>query len=141
MSGHSRGRERGREGASVRREGEQNSEETRRQSGGHSRRGTATRPKPKHREKMETMRGEERKEEEKRKGGRKEERKSALERQRESERQASESIRERGEVQPIRDEMELLESERRILSPGCCTEEREKKGGREKERGRREGEN
>lgn len=36
--------------------------------------------------------------------------------------------------------MELLESERRILSPGCCTEEREKKrkGGREEERGRRD---
>ena len=41
----------------------------------------------------------------------------------------------RGEVQPIRDEMELLESERRILSPGCCTEEREKGG----EGGRRRG--
>lgn len=80
----------GKEGGSVRREGEQNSEETRRQSGDHSRRGTATRPKPKHREKMETMRGEERREEE---GGRGEERRKkrgeerrALERQRESER-------------------------------------------------------
>lgn len=41
------------------------------------------------------------------------------------------------QVQPIRDEMELLESERRILSPGCCTEEREKKEGRA---GGREGE-
>lgn len=38
----------------------------------------------------------------------------------------------RGETQPIRDEMELLESERRILSPGCCTEEREKTRGRER---------
>lgn len=28
--------------------------------------------------------------------------------------------------------MELLESERRILSPGCCTGEREKKGKEEK---------
>lgn len=45
------------------------------------------------------------------------------------------ALRGRGEVQPIRDEMELLESERRILSPGCCTEEREKGEG-----GRREGE-
>ena len=46
-------------------------------------------------------------------------------------------------VQPIRDEMELLESERRILSPGCCTEEREvgREGGREggKEGGRDRG--
>ncbi len=48
---------------------------------------------------------------------------------------ADRQSRERGEVQPIRDEMELLESERRILIPGCCTEEREK--GRE---GEREGE-
>lgn len=45
----------------------------------------------------------------------------------------SESIRDTGEIQPIRDEMELLESERRILSPGCCTGEREKE--RERERG------
>lgn len=44
-------------------------------------------------------------------------------------------MRERERVQPIRDEMELLESERRILSPGCCTEEREvgREGGREEE--------
>lgn len=33
----------------------------------------------------------------------------------------------RREAQPIRDEMELLESERRILSPGCCTGEREER--------------
>lgn len=76
-------------------------------------------------------------------GGREEERKGELwrvrESQRESERQASESVRERGEVQPIRDEMELLESERRILSPGCCTEEREKReGGRKRGGGGRE---
>lgn len=47
------------------------------------------------------------------------------------------------QVQPIRDEMELLESERRILSPGCCTEEREKKrkGGREGGREGEEGQN
>lgn len=34
--------------------------------------------------------------------------------------------------------MELLESERRILSPGCCTEEREKgrEGGRKRGGGR-----
>ena len=55
--------------------------------------------------------------------------------------QKKKKVRKR-EVQPIRDEMELLESERRILSPGCCTEEREKKkkGGRE-EKGKEEGEN
>ena len=33
--------------------------------------------------------------------------------------------------------MELLESERRILSPGCCTEERSRKRGRKG--GREEG--
>lgn len=42
-----------------------------------------------------------------------------------------ESERHRGEIQPIRDEMELLESERRILSPGCCTGKRQKGGERE----------
>lgn len=42
-------------------------------------------------------------------------------------------------TQPIRDEMELLESERRILSPGCCTEEREKTRGREERDGRERG--
>lgn len=55
------------------------------------------------------------------------------------EEQQTESRRDRGGIQPIRDEMELLESERRILSPGCCTGEREK-GGREKERREEEGE-
>lgn len=38
----------------------------------------------------------------------------------------------------MRDDMELLESERRILSPGCCTGEREREigDGAEKEGGR-----
>lgn len=48
------------------------------------------------------------------------------------------------ESQPIRDEMVLLESERRILSPGCCTGRREKRreGRRERAKGKvREGEN
>lgn len=49
--------------------------------------------------------------------------------------QASGSVKGERQVQPIRDEMELLESERRILIPRCCTEEREKKrGGREEEK-------
>lgn len=41
-------------------------------------------------------------------------------------------------TQPMRDDMELLESERRILSPGCCTGEREREigDGAEKEGGR-----
>lgn len=34
--------------------------------------------------------------------------------------------------------MELLESERRILSPGCCTEKREKREGETKRGGGRE---
>lgn len=49
-------------------------------------------------------------------------------------RQLRESVRERGEIQPIRDEMELLESERRIFIPGCCTEKREKRERGKKER-------
>lgn len=48
--------------------------------------------------------------------------------------QLRESVRERGEIQPIRDEMELLESERRIFIPGCCTEKREKRERGKKER-------
>lgn len=51
-------------------------------------------------------------------------------------RQLRESVRERGEIQPIRDEMELLESERRIFIPGCCTEKREKRErGKKKRKG------
>ena len=71
-------------------------------------------------------------------------RESRRERQREREekqtgRRKDRQLGDRGEVQPIRDEMELLESERRILSPGCCTEEREKggEGGRSWTRERR----
>lgn len=60
--------------------------------------------------------------------------------EKEEERQASGSVKGERQVQPIRDEMELLESERRILSPRCCTEEREKKreGGRKRRRDRTE---
>lgn len=49
--------------------------------------------------------------------------------------QLRESVRERGEIQPIRDEMELLESERRIFIPGCCTEKREKRERGKKRKG------
>lgn len=51
-------------------------------------------------------------------------------------RQLRESVRDRGEIQPIRDEMELLESERRIFIPGCCTEKREKRERGKKKKGR-----
>lgn len=53
-------------------------------------------------------------------------------------RQLRESVRERGEIQPIRDEMELLESERRIFIPGCCTEKREKRERGKKKKGNKE---
>lgn len=53
-------------------------------------------------------------------------------------RQRRESVRERGEIQPIRDEMELLESERRIFIPGCCTEKREKRERGKKKKGNKE---
>lgn len=92
-------------------------QETRRQSGDRSWRNAATRPK-------HTSRG----------GG------AGGEDSGREERQASGSVKGERQVQPIRDEMELLESERRILSPGCCTEEREKKrkGGRKRRRDRTE---
>lgn len=50
-------------------------------------------------------------------------------------RRLRESVRDRGEIQPIRDEMELLESERRIFIPGCCTEKREKRERGKKRKG------